>query len=70
MSLLLRLSKLKGFFFSLENFLLREHATVFLLSDFPVLAQNRFAWMESRWESSLSLFEIRPWKYRKENHVF
>ena len=26
----------------------------FLLSDFPVLAQNRFTWMESRWESSLS----------------
>ena len=26
----------------------------FLSSDFPVLAQNRFAWMESRWESLLS----------------
>ena len=26
----------------------------FLLSDFPVLAKNRFAWMESRWESLLS----------------
>ncbi len=26
----------------------------FLLSDFPVLAKNRFTWMESRWESLLS----------------
>jgi len=39
----------KDYFFFIEGACDR-----FLLSDFPVLAQNRFAWMESRWESSLS----------------
>jgi hypothetical protein len=39
----------KDYFFFIEGACDR-----FLLSDFPVLAQNRFKWMESRWESSLS----------------
>ena len=39
----------KDYFFFIEGACDR-----FLSSDFPVLAQNRFTWMERRWESSLS----------------
>jgi len=39
----------KDYFFFIEGACDR-----FLSSDFPVLAQNRFTWMENRWESSLS----------------
>jgi len=39
----------KDYFFFIEGACDR-----FLSSDFPVLAQKRFTWMESRWESLLS----------------
>ena len=46
--------KTEGLFLLLGELFIEGACDRFLLSDFPVLAQNRFTWMESRWESSLS----------------
>ena len=46
--------KTEGLFLLLGEFFIEGACDRFLLSDFPVLAKNRFTWMESRWESSLS----------------
>jgi len=46
--------KTDGLFLLLGELFIEGACDRFLLSDFPVLAQNRFTWMESRWESSLS----------------
>ena len=43
------LRDVKDYFFFIEGACDR-----FLSRDFPVLAQNRFTWMENRWESLLS----------------
>jgi hypothetical protein len=46
--------KTEGLFLLLGELFIEGACDRFLLSDFPVLEQNRFTWMESRWESLLS----------------
>ena len=46
--------KTEGLFLLLGELFIEGACDRFLLRDFPVLAQNGFTWMESRWESSLS----------------